>query len=162
MNQNDLPIGVQRHAKHPRLRTRQVVAVADDVEDNAREVESNQSTQQRRHGEQEQVRQVAAVGTDERPHAHDQAEDVARTQSPRVGKRDLAGGRGRGDCRFSVQFESRGLTCPERRRRRPVCRLRARISTCMPPCFHRRPTHSVRGNPPPHWRASNAASLARA
>src|ERR1700691_1018298 len=85
---------------------RQAVAVADVVEDNAREVESNQSAQQRRHREQEQIHQVAAVGADERPHAHDQAEDVARTQLPRVGERDLAGSRGRGDCRFSVQIES--------------------------------------------------------
>src|ERR1700723_3540809 len=46
---------------------------------------------------------MTAVGADERPHARDQAEDVTRSQPASFGERQLAGDRGRGDCRFSVQ-----------------------------------------------------------
>ena len=48
MNQDEAPIRMQRHVKHPRLRGRHGVAVADDVEENAGEVERKESAEQQR------------------------------------------------------------------------------------------------------------------
>ena len=81
--------------------------MADDVEENAHQVESDQSTEQSRQRRQEQIYEMTAVGADERPDPRDQAEDVARTQAARVGERDLAGSRGRGDSWFSAQSNCR-------------------------------------------------------
>jgi len=74
-----------------------------DVEENPHQRESDQSADQSRQRQQEQIHKMTPVWADERPRARNQPEHVAGTQPAGVGEGQFAGSRWRCDCRFRIQ-----------------------------------------------------------
>ena len=105
VNEDRAPICIERHVEHPRLRWRERGAIADDVEEDAREIQPDKPAEQCGQREQEQIDEMAAVRPHERPHPRDQPEDIARAQAASVGERHFAcrQRKRRGDGGFSVQ-----------------------------------------------------------
>ena len=101
---------MERNAQHPRLACGERVAVTDDVEKNATDAQREESAEQGREHQQQQINEMTPVGADERPRADREPEDVARAELARLGKRDFARWRRRNDavtdavCRFGDQL----------------------------------------------------------
>src|SRR5216684_1541552 len=104
---------MERNAQHPRLALSERVAMTDNVEENAHDAEREESAEQRRQNQEQQVDEMTPVGPDERPRTHREAKDVARAEPARLGKRNFARWRRCDDavrdaiCRFSSQLITR-------------------------------------------------------